>query len=84
MITYRYVDFPNLKEIAKQILEILPDLHKDTNVYKSYDKDFFFKIKPLVESVEKFKPWNDMFQQRPIRLYLFIKILDRLKKLFTL
>ena len=61
MITYRYVDFPNLKEIAKQILEILPDLHKDTNVYKSYDKDFFFKIKPLVESVEKFKPWNDMF-----------------------
>ena len=44
MIPYKYVDFPNLKETVNEILKIIPELHKDTSVYKSYDKEFFSNI----------------------------------------
>ena len=61
MIPYKYVDFPNLKETVKEILKIIPELHNDTSVYKSYDKEFFSNIKLLKDGVEKFKPWNEIF-----------------------
>ena len=61
MLTYKYVDFPKLEEVKKEVLSILPDMHNDTSVYKSYTKDFFEKIKLLKEGVETFKPWSEMF-----------------------
>jgi len=61
MIPYKYVDFPNLKETVNEILKIIPELHKDTSVYKSYDKEFFSNIKLLKDGVEKFNSWNEIF-----------------------
>jgi hypothetical protein len=61
MIPYKYVDFPNLKETVNEIYKIIPELHKDTSVYKSYDKEFFSNIKLLKDGVEKFNSWNEIF-----------------------
>lgn len=61
MIPYKYVDFPNLKETVNEILKIIPELHNDTSVYKSYDKEFFSNIKLLKDGVEKFNSWNEIF-----------------------
>jgi hypothetical protein len=61
MIPYKYIDFPNLKETVNEILKIIPELHKDTSVYKSYDKEFFSNIKLLKDGVEKFNSWNEIF-----------------------
>ena len=61
MIPYKYVDFPNLKETVNEILKIIPELHKDTSIYKSYDKEFFSNIKLLKDGVERFNSWNEIF-----------------------
>lgn len=52
---------PNLEEISKQILDKIPIFHKNNSAYKSYDKEFFGEIQVLRESVEKLKPWNEIF-----------------------
>ena len=60
-MNYHYIDIPNLEEISKQVLDLSPELHKNTNIYKSYGKEFFGSIVTLVESVETLKPWKEIF-----------------------
>jgi hypothetical protein len=60
-MNYQYVDIPNLDEISKQILEKIPDFHKDNSAYKSYSKKYFGEIEILKKSVETLKPWNEIF-----------------------
>lgn len=60
-MNYQYIDLPNLKEISNQVLLRSPDLHKNTNIYKSYNREFFEDIEILVETIEKLKPWKEIF-----------------------
>jgi hypothetical protein len=58
-MNYRYVDLPNIDNIAQEILKKLPLEHRKKNMFKGYPTDFF-DIKPLRDAVETITPWDNI------------------------
>jgi len=59
-MNYQYIDIPNLNEISKQVLNKIPEFHKNNSSFKSCDKDFFKDIKILKDFIETLMPWDEI------------------------
>jgi hypothetical protein len=60
-MNYQYVDLPYLDVIAKKVLEKIPDEVKTSTTVAPQDCDMFKDIPELVQAVELFKSWDELY-----------------------
>lgn len=57
---YKYVEFPNLEEIAETIYYNIPESYKIIGGFRSHVTESFEKCKPLVDGVNLFTEWSNV------------------------
>lgn len=60
-MNYQYVDLPYLDVIAKKVLEKIPESLKKCTTVAAQKHEMFEDIPELIEAVELFKPWSDLY-----------------------
>jgi hypothetical protein len=57
---YKYVEFPNLEEIAETVFYNIPDSYKIIGGFRDHIPEVFQKCKPLVEGLKSFTVWDNV------------------------
>jgi hypothetical protein len=58
---YKFYDVPNLEKIQKTIWNHIPDNYKKLQLYVSADLKLMQKCKELVEAIDSFHSWDDVY-----------------------